>query len=173
VVPDAVGPKPKRLIATYFDTPDLALNKAGYALRHTSRRRKRVQTVKSVSSGAAGLFVRGEWETSVRSDDPVIDAAAGPLALQLDETRARGLRRSSSPRSSVCPGPIESATATIEYAVDTGEVCAGQRSMPLSELELELQKGPPERLFDFARGPCPKRFRSASASDRSQRAAMR
>ena len=151
VIPDPIGTKARRLVAIYFDTPDLALNKAGYTLRIRRDGRKRVQTVKAVSSSAAGLFVRGEWERPVRSDQPVIDDKAGPLAQLVDGAVLARIAPIFTTEVDRLSGPVESATATIEYAIDSGDVRAGQRSVPLSELELELMQGSPRLLFDFAR----------------------
>src|SRR5262245_30688890 len=78
------GEQPKQLVATYFDTPDLQLKKAGYALRIRKEGRRRIQTVKASDSRAAGLFVRGEWERPVRSDKPILDEKAGPLGHLLE-----------------------------------------------------------------------------------------
>jgi inorganic triphosphatase YgiF len=38
----------------------------------------------------------------------------------------------------------------IELCVDAGHIIAGERSVPISEIELELKAGPPEALLDFA-----------------------
>jgi inorganic triphosphatase YgiF len=151
IQPEPVGSKPRRLVATYFDTPDLALSKAGYSLRVRREGSKRVQTVKTVSSNTAGLFSRGEWDRPVAKDEPVLDDKAGPLGQIVDaHVRARITSIFVTDVERLA-GPVESATAQLEYAIDSGEVRTGQRSVPLSELELELKQGSPELLFDFAR----------------------
>ena len=146
------GREHKRLMATYFDTPDLQLDKAGYALRIRTDGRRRTQTVKASSSRAAGLFVRGEWERPIDGDHPILDRLAGPLGELIDAhtiARIASIFVTDVERHS---GPIERPDATlIEYAIDSGEVRAGARSMPLSELELELKRGAPQALFDLAR----------------------
>src|SRR3546814_7308626 len=38
----------------------------------------------------------------------------------------------------------------IELALDQGVIRSGERSMPLSEAELELKSGRPERLYELA-----------------------
>lgn len=148
----AARSEPKRLVATYFDTPDLQLDKAGYTLRIRKAGRRRTQTVKASSSRAAGLFVRGEWERPVKGDQPILDARAGPLGERIDAptlARIASVFVTDVERHS---GPIERPGGTlIEYAIDSGEVRAGARSMPLSEIELELKQGPPQALFDLAR----------------------
>lgn len=151
LLPDPAAGKPRKLLSTYFDTPDLALNKAGYALRIRSEGHRRIQTVKAASGNAAGLFVRGEWERPVMSDQPVLDDEAGPLAQLVDGNALARITPIFTTKVERLAGRVESATAMLEYAVDSGEVSVGQRSVPLSELELELRNGSPHRLFDLAR----------------------
>lgn len=150
-----MGPEPaakRRLAATYFDTPGLHLDKAGYALRIRREGRKRVQTVKAASSEAAGLFVRGEWERRVTNDTPLLDETSGPLAqLFTAETLAKV-----APVFTTAVDRIEGLVdrpdgSRIEYAIDLGEVRAGTRSSNICELELELKRGTPQTLFDLAR----------------------
>ncbi len=145
------GGEAKHLAATYFDTPDLQLHRAGYALRIRKDGTERVQTVKASSSKTAGLFVRGEWERPVRSDRPIIDARAGPLEQLLDETVRARIAPIFTTHVERHSGPVEQGGTQIEYAIDGGEVRAGQRSTTLSELELELISGSPQHLFDLAR----------------------
>ncbi|MBA2933173.1 inorganic triphosphatase [Sphingomonas sp. CGMCC 1.13654] len=141
----------QELLSTYFDTPERDLRRRGYGLRIRRKGSKRVQTLKAEGEGAAGLFVRPEWECAVKGDRPVLDANAGPLpelfapevlaTLEpLFETRVT---------RTVFEPTIEGAA--IELALDVGEAVAGPRSVPLSEVELELKSGNPRALFDLAR----------------------
>ena len=141
----------QELVATYFDTSDLQLNKAGYVLRIRSDGKTAIQTVKASDSGAAGLFVRGEWERPVVGGQPVLDEAAGPLCHILDPSRLARIEPVFATDVERLAGHIEYEEASIEYAIDTGHVLAGQRSTMLSELELELKHGSPDLLFDLAR----------------------
>lgn len=149
------GPEPaakRRLAATYFDTPDFHLDKAGYALRIRKDGSKRVQTVKAASSEAAGLFVRGEWELRVTSDKPVFDERSGPLAQLFEVETLDRIAPIFTTAIERQAAPLERPDGSrIEYAIDTGEVRSGTRSSPVCELELELQKGAPRALFDLAR----------------------
>jgi inorganic triphosphatase YgiF len=147
----AGGGQSLRLIATYFDTPDLRLNKAGYSLRIRTDGKKRVQTVKASSSKAAGLFVRGEWNRPIRSDRPILDEKAGPLGQSLDAAALAGIAPMFVTDIERRTGPIRQDGTLIEYAIDSGEVRAGQHALPLFELELELKQGSSQILFDLAR----------------------
>lgn len=152
---DVFGPgesETHRLVSTYFDTPDLALRRAGYSLRIRRRGKERIQTVKANGAGTAGLFRRLEWERPIKGDEPVLDDASGPLLQLLSpETLAR-----------IAPLFVTDVTRTsrevhggdsarIEAAIDRGEIRAGEQAEALCELELELQGGSPQALFDLAR----------------------
>jgi inorganic triphosphatase YgiF len=151
--PVLAGLKSERqdLLSTYFDTPDEDLRRKGYGLRIRRKGEKRIQTVKAEGEGAAGLFVRPEWECEVKGDRPVLDATAGPLA----ELFAPNLLATLEPifetrvTRTLFDAVIEGAA--IELALDVGEAVAGPRSTPLSEVELELKSGNPRALFDLAR----------------------
>src|SRR5690606_35121893 len=46
--------------------------------------------------------------------------------------------------------PLRMFDSEIELALDQGEIRSGERSMTLSEVELELKSGRPERLYELA-----------------------
>lgn len=160
----------RRLVATYFDTADEDLCRAGFTLRVRDHGGRHVQTVKAEGAAAAGLFVRPEWERAVPGPDPVIDEAAGPIAalvagralLPQFETDVRRRAR-----------VIDWEGARIEVALDEGEIRAGGRAQSLGELELELRDGPVPALFALARtldeGGIPLRLGVLSKSERGRR----
>ena len=144
-------PEEQHLVSTYFDTPDLALSKAGVFLRVREKDGRYLQTVKAMQS-KADLIDRFEWEREISGPAPdprVVDGtslhsllkrARRPSLQPLFETRMRRtLRR-------VAHGGSE-----IEVAVDEGEIVAGQRKVPISEVELELKGGDAAKLFSLAR----------------------
>lgn len=143
-----VDPATDRLISTYFDTPDLDLHAAGFSVRVRRKTGATIQTVKADDSGAAGLFVRPEWERPIPDDTPVIDEASGPL-LSLLGGRPLVPRFVSDVTRSV--RTIARDGASIELAIDEGAVKVGDLSQAVCELELELKDGTPASLFAFAR----------------------
>lgn len=149
---DIASGRRRRLVATYFDTPDQRLARAGYTLRIRRADEDRVQTVKAAGSRAAGLFVRGEWEQAVSGDWPILDDSTGPLRQFVD---ARDLKRIGSlfvTEIDRIDGMIERPGATmIEYAIDTGHVRTDDHRADVSEIEFELKQGNPQALFDLAR----------------------
>lgn len=145
-------PAPRRidsLHATYFDTPDRRLDAAGFSLRIRRIGRKRIQTVKATDAPAAGLFARQEWEMPVRGSTPLLDGRT-PVAALLGDAVA-----TISPAFDVVVQRhvwhVAEGDATIELVLDQGEVRAGDRAMPVCEIELELQAGAPAALFALAR----------------------
>ena len=139
------------LLSTYYDTPDFALRRAGVYLRVRDKSGRYIQTIKAAASEAE-LLERLEWEQELPSPAPDLAAAEGtalaPLltaevraALQpLFETRIRRSVRIA-----------EREDAEVEVAIDEGEIVAGTRFAPISEVELELKRGEPEALFQLAR----------------------
>jgi triphosphatase len=137
----------RQLDATYFDTPDHALRRAGYGLRVRDGEGGRKQTLKSASAG--GVFSRGEWETVVEGPGPDRDALAlTPAAAMLEN---RPLAPVFTTHVERVVRLIQVGEATIETALDRGELSAADRRAPVCELELELKAGPPSALFDLAR----------------------
>ncbi|GGL22426.1 CHAD domain-containing protein [Caulobacter rhizosphaerae] len=137
----------RQLDATYFDTVDHALRRAGFGLRIRDGENGRKQTLKSASSG--GVFARGEWESAVDGPEPDRDLLArtpaarvinGDALAPVFVTRVKRVTRL-----------VERDGATIEAAFDQGELRADDRRAEVSELELELKAGPPRVLFDLAR----------------------
>lgn len=161
----------RRLAATYHDTAEGDLRRAGVTLRVRDDGRRRVQTVKAEGAGAAGLFVRPEWEREVADAAPVVDAAAGPVAALVGDRPllprfATDVRRRAR--------RIEWEGARIDVALDTGEVRAGDVAEPIAELELELVDGPVPALFALARAldrTVPLRLGVRAKSERGHRLA--
>lgn len=137
----------KQLDATYFDTADHALRRAGFGLRVRDGEGGRKQTLKSASAG--GVFARGEWESAVVGPEPDRALLAktpahkvinGDALTPVFATNVRRITRM-----------IERDGATIEAAMDRGELLAGDGRTGVCELELELKAGAPRVLFDLAR----------------------
>lgn len=137
----------RQLDATYFDTADHALRKAGFGLRVRDGEGGRKQTLKSASAG--GVFSRGEWEERVAGPEPDRDALARtPVAAML---AGRTLAPVFTTRVQRTVRLVEIGGAVIEAALDQGELLAAGRTAPVCELELELKSGPASALFDLAR----------------------
>ena len=140
------------LVTTYFDTPRRAVRRAGYSVRIRRQGSLRTQTVKADGAAAAGLFVRPEWEREVDSDIPAIDARDGPLAGLVGRATLRRLAPLFVTDVRRTEQTIDSERGRIRCAIDECEIRAGSNALRFCELELELEAGPPQLLFDTARG---------------------
>jgi inorganic triphosphatase YgiF len=148
-------PQVRQLDNTYFDTPDHRLRRAGVALRIRRDGGRFIQTLKSAKRGQGGLSVRAEWEWE--RPDATLDLAL--LREHLPEAlRAPGLLDQLVPlfdtgferRLWWLGGECDGEPWRVEVALDQGCIDANGQQMPLSELELELQQGTPDTLFQLA-----------------------
>lgn len=139
----------RRLISTYFDTPDKQLRKQGFALRIRQDDNIFVQTLKGRAELKAGITARREWEWPLPS-----------FALDLNVIPISTLQKLfTKPKFLIDFGPqfvtdfmrttwdIQLSDSTlIEVALDQGAISAGNRSIPIQEVEFELKGGNPEVL---------------------------
>lgn len=147
------APAPRvRLQATYFDTPDRALAQAGLALRVRREGRRTVQTLKA--AGDDGL-TRAEHNMAL---DAQGSAAAGALradphlhaGTQVGDRLLALLAQTGQPLAAVYRTDIRRRSRTlrtrlgvVELAFDEGFIAAGDRRLPVCELEIELVRGSP------------------------------
>lgn len=135
----------KTLINTYFDTPDADLNHRRAALRIRQAGDRYIQTLKTQGEFVNGAHRRQEWEWSL--DGPALDLsllAGTPLADDLDLSMLNAAFETNFERQIVM---LDDGEAVIECAFDTGEIKAGERAIPLCELEFELKSGNEKRLL--------------------------
>ncbi|MCG8543972.1 MAG: CYTH domain-containing protein, partial [Alphaproteobacteria bacterium] len=60
----------KRMVGTYFDTPDLSLKRRDLSLRLREVDKRWIQTLKRLGPASGGLAVRDEWEFEVAEPKP-------------------------------------------------------------------------------------------------------
>ena len=147
------------LVSTYFDTGKQRLKRHGLSLRVRRNGNQHIQTVKSENSAQFG---RDEWETEIKDGAPDLGKAAD---TPLEQFALKKLRRKLKPifKTSVnrTTLPVRTKQSEIELAIDRGNIVAGNRSIPVEELELELKSG---RLVDL--------FRVAKAIERKSGAEL-
>ncbi|MET0249192.1 MAG: CHAD domain-containing protein [Sphingobium sp.] len=164
-------PQVQALVATYFDTPDKDLRKAGYCLRVRREDEAYVQTVKAEGAASAGLFVRPEWERPVADGNPVVDRH-DPLATVLGVEALAALAPAFTTHVTRRSHVVRQGESVVHCALDTGMVRAGDREAALGEIELELEAGDPATLFAMARRlneAAPLRLGLLSKSERGYR----
>ncbi|WP_298242135.1 CYTH and CHAD domain-containing protein [uncultured Bradyrhizobium sp.] len=139
----------KHLKSVYYDTPQRTLRRNGLSLRVRQNGARFVQTVKT--EAADDPLRRGEWEASVPSLAP--DFA---LAMPFFPEKLRGSLQTH-PLEAVFTADIhrharmiDLPTGVVEVAFDQGRLTAGDRSLPVSEIELELKSGSASTIYDVA-----------------------
>src|SRR5208337_2967109 len=142
--PRASPPQSERIVTTYFDTPNRDLSRRGLSLRVRRTGEKRIQAVKA-DGNAGAVKARGEWEWPIEKEEPDLGLAAstppeidkelGPVVVT-DVVRTKRV--------------VQLEGTTIEVALDSGAIEAGDASEPLHELELELREGTPAALYRLA-----------------------
>lgn len=144
-----------RIVATYHDTPDRRLWRAGVALRVRRIGHRHILTVKGPPEGSAasGIVSRPEFEWPAQGDS--IDA------MRLATTPWRSLFAKALRGGELGPvfvtrferqsWPLRFADGTSAiFALDRGTIEAGSRSAPISEIEIELEHGDAGRLLELA-----------------------
>lgn len=142
-------PTTRKLYSIYFDTPDLALHGHAMALRLRRSGQRWLQTLKGGGGVQAGLHQRNEWEMRVSGE-----------ALDLNALEAGGGKLPRGTREQLQPVFVTDFSrnmrllnfegAEIELCLDSGEIVAGKKKHPISEVELELKSGKPGKLFKLA-----------------------
>ncbi|MEO7404967.1 MAG: CHAD domain-containing protein [Burkholderiales bacterium] len=144
----------RELYSAYFDTPDEQLREAKAALRLRRDGGQWTQTMKTAGRVVGGMDVREEldWpvhrgvlDTEALASQPLF-AAGGGRAID-----TKRLRQAFVTRFLRTAFDVTLADGSVaEVAIDTGLIEAGRRSVPLSELEIELKGGEPIALIDLA-----------------------
>ncbi|WP_395666947.1 CHAD domain-containing protein [Methylocella sp.] len=161
LAPACASARRTRLQSWHFDTPERALQKAGFVLRIRRAGDAMLQTVKT---GGASAFERGEWEEPIAAPAPAPGVAASPdmldfeaiartpLGALIDGVRADLVEafRVDVERETFV---LETEDGEIEAACDNGEIVAERRGLRqgVAEIELELKRGDARLLFPLAR----------------------
>src|SRR5215475_2343470 len=142
----------RRLLSVYFDTPRLELKTGGAALRIRHVGQRRIQTVKLPVDGQPGLQTFREIETDVAGDSPDLTRIPGEevSALLGDPGAGTSLTPIFATEFRRTVWSIALHESEIEMALDLGEIRAGDRRLPLSEVEFELKAGNAGRLTELA-----------------------
>jgi inorganic triphosphatase YgiF len=145
--------KSQHLYNTYFDTTNHDLLQHGVGLRVRHIGDKRLQTLKTAGSGLGGLHQRQEWETEITADTPdytKLPASALPkwCANEKKLKKITALFTTDFMRTTWQLKLKDGSK--MEVALDQGEIKTQTGSIPLSEVELELKSGTPDKLYKIA-----------------------
>lgn len=165
----------ERLISTYYDTPDFALRNAGFGLRVRRIGRRSVVTLKTTNHASAGLHTRRELEQPFAARRTLYDQIKdADFRALIDKNTGRRLAPVFVTDSQRTSWDIKVGRAVIELVVDQGTVRTDTRREAISEIEIELKRGKPASLFEFAETlleDLPLRAENRSKSERGYRLA--
>lgn len=146
-------PLTRKLVSTYFDSPELTLYDHGISLRVRRMSGNWFQAVKAAGKATSGLHQRMEWEDIIASEKPDFTRMLDPELQRIfsDQTL----------RDALVPIFRTEVRRTewllqydngdkVELALDLGQLIIRQTKVPICEIELELKAGSPGRLFEVA-----------------------
>ena len=147
-------PRRVTLTASYFDTPDQRLARAGLAWRMRREGGRWVQALKAAGSGALERFEH-EVVRPDASPDPDAHADTVPgrqLLALLHEARQDGLDAGVRFETRVrrLARRVRTRGAVVEIALDEGRLLAGDAVQRLCEVEFELVSGSPVAMLALA-----------------------
>ncbi|QDF38898.1 CHAD domain-containing protein [Bradyrhizobium symbiodeficiens] len=139
----------KHLRSVYYDTPERMLRRNGLSLRVRQSGARFVQTVKT--EAADDPLRRDEWEASVASLAPDLALAMPFIPEKLrSHLEARPLEAVFTADVHRHARMIDLPSGTVEIAFDRGVLTASDRSLPVSEIELELKSGSASAIYEVA-----------------------
>lgn len=139
----------KHLKSVYYDTSGRLLHRNGLSLRVRQSGAYFVQTVKT--EAADDPLRRGEWEASVPSLAPDLALAMPFLPEKLrSHLETQPLEAVFTADIHRHARMIDLPSGTVEIAFDRGELTAGDRSLPVGEIELELKSGSASTIYEVA-----------------------
>lgn len=149
--------RPMRLQAAYFDTADGLLAAAGVALR---LRREGTRWVQTLKASGADTMTRLEHNVPRRERSAALPALDVSLHVGTPAGERLATLLASRPEAVLdcryrtdirrTARTLRRHGATLELAFDEGEITAGDVSLPVCELEIELVSGPPAGLLAVA-----------------------
>jgi inorganic triphosphatase YgiF len=143
-------PKRKTEVSVYFDTPKHTLRKRGLMLRVRHSDGCYVQTIKATEN--ADIFARDEWECEIAGPKPDLRRASGTaLAPLLGRKFRRQLKPIFETRVRRTYYPLVRGACAVALTLDRGSIETGNSSLPLCEVEVELERGSEADLFAIAR----------------------
>ncbi|MGI1659701.1 MAG: CYTH domain-containing protein [Desulfitobacterium sp.] len=144
------SPLVKENITTYYDTFDYRLlnNQVCYRIRNSAG--ECTATIKGYGSSREGLSIRSEWNRKLSDNKPSLESfmdldIGQELKKNVGEVDFLPIFSTHFKRTSL--DLICEDGSMIELALDLGEIEAGAKKEPISELELELKSGQLENVL--------------------------
>lgn len=144
-------PQQHPLLSIYFDTPKFDLMRRGIALRVRRIGKQWIQTLKAESQSVGALTSRPEWESVVENGDRPDFSALPQAALDLlNGIKYKRIAPVFTTEFRRTAWQIGHSKARAEVALDRGKITAAGQCREICEVEIELESGIPEFLFDIA-----------------------
>jgi triphosphatase len=144
----------KRYLSTYYDTRQHLLRKSGVTLRVREIDGNFEQTIKIPLAGGIGMLSSEEWSVPISSRLPDLSLFdASVIASFNPRKRKIKLRSMFTTDIDRTVMVLEYKRSRFELALDQGHIIShgkAVRSTEIRELELELQRGNPIAMLDFA-----------------------
>lgn len=139
------------MATTYYDTPSRELSRRKWTLRRRQENDRFVCTLKTPLPDGS----RGEWETFCDSiEDAASDLIAAGAPEALEALVSGGLEPVCGVRFLRLARQIHWQDASLELALDSGELLGGGRAAPFREIEVELKAGSDQAAADFGAALC-------------------
>jgi inorganic triphosphatase YgiF len=146
----AKRPRARRQHSVYFDSPDGDLRRHGAVLRVRSVRRRHILTFKWSGKFAGGSFERGEIEAPSPTPEPDLACLGDEIAGLIDAIcQGQVLQQVYETDVKRVTYLVHHGVSDIEVAFDKGRILAGDRTLPICEMELELKSGHPADLYQL------------------------
>lgn len=150
------GVRSRQRVTEYYDTPDHALQRAGYRLRLRTGGANRVLSAKRRIWAGGGLFRRLEWKLPVGANQGIHDlipanedmARLGIRPRDLGLVFTTHIARTS--RKLCFASAANGPQVQVLLEVDRGLVVTPAAQAQISEAEFELLEGPETELVHFA-----------------------
>jgi triphosphatase len=144
----ATRPRARRQRSIYFDSPTGDLQRHGAVLRVRSVGRRHIVTFKWSGKFSGGSFERGEIEAPLLSPKPDLaclgDEIAGLINSICQDQILQPVYETDVKRVTYL---VHNGGSDIEVAFDQGRIIAGDRTLPICEMEMELKAGHPADLY--------------------------
>ena len=166
-------PVTRKLLTTYYDTPDLYLLNHQVAFRLRRVGKNWIQSIKGGGGAALGLHERYEWESMVPTGQPDFARISDPALTRLFDSielrdQLRALFMTDFKRSTRMLRLVDGSE--IEFSLDQGIIRTSADSIrEICEIELELKSGNAQSLYQFALDilhAVPFRLENASKAER-------
>ena len=152
---------------TYYDTQEDSLSALHYTLRRRFENGVSVCTVKTPLPGAG----RGEWEVNCDSIEAAIEKLCKLGAPEdLMDLTQKGVVPVCGARFTRQALAVALPEGAVELALDKGILFAGDREMPICEVEVELKEGSVAAVEQFAKALAEKYALQPEAKSKFQRA---